>query len=446
MSTTSNSVLDQRLHQMIDDYIQEDVTTALAASTTLICTSLNKYDEGSRDDGFNTWYVYVTELLNAGADRKIYDYSAASTQCSVRGGNFTAEASTANFATCRFYKYSYTDCQVAINDAIRETYPVLFRPLEDRTLVTGNILPDNSFELWVASDNPSFYSASNATLTRTTTAGLIRGALGTTSMKVTDSGSGDGYAYISSDQFPRLLDLMGKTVTFKCHAYPEDTADDATIIIYTKQADGTAQTLTSTTSNPKGEFTLLELKDQKLNDDLVEIQFRFSVATASADVYFDSARVTGINLQEYLLLSDFKDGAVDEVYIQTSGYSDDICDDLHPRDWQKVFGSTTYSDGTYMWLRLPAIYSANRQLRLIGNAPLSTVSSFSDTTEISGKQIDLLLAYAAYCLFRNKEGAPSGEDKYKYTSNQGRWLREYERLKPSHRMMRHSGTLILPRP
>jgi len=456
MGTTAASVLDASLHKLIGDWIEEDVTTALATNTYVISTALNKWDDGEADH-FNDWWVYITEYNNIAEDRKIYDYTTTDGACTVRGATFSSDS--ANMATCRFYRNSYTVSQRAINDAIRETYPVLYRPLEDRTLVTGNILPDNSFELWISSSNPSLYSGSNATLARTTSSAYVRGAMGTTSMKVT-ADAADGYAYISSSTFPRLLDLAGKTVNHKCWVYPE-TANDAWIQIYTIKADGTEQFLPEdyadeqTTAGfsyaaidptaPAGKRTLLENENQAINDDIVEIQIRFAVHTSGDYCYFDSARLTGSSPREHLLLSDFADGGISRVYVQTAGSADDICDDLHPRDWERVFNYSTYSDGTYTWLRLPWSYSDNRQIRVIGTAPLSTLAAYTDTTEIDGREVDLLLAYAAYCLFRNEEGVPSSEDTSRYVSRAMRWLGEYERLKPSLRMVRPRGTLLLPR-
>jgi len=438
MATTTALSLDEKLLKQTGDWIQELVTTALAANKSVISTHLAKYT--GRDDYFNDWWLYIEDFANKGQVRQISDYDATvgAETLTVRGANWTPES---DMATFRVSHTSWDDRLVAINDAIREIYPYLFRHLEDRTMVTGNILPDNSFEQWVASDNPSFYSATHATLTRTTTAGLIRGVPGTTSMKVTDDGSGGGYAYLSSRQFPRLRDLMGRTVTLKCWAYPEDTAGDASIEIYTKQADGSTQTLPSTTANPLGEFTLLELEDQKLNDDLVEVQIRFKVATTSASVYFDSARLVSQELKEYLLLSDFASGMVYQVYIQTSGFADDICDDLQPQSWETVYGHDTYNDGTYEWLVLPHFYSNNRQIRVIGTAPLSTLSTATDTIEIDGEAVNLLIAYAKYLLYQKQEGIPASEDISRYERASAKAYAEYMRLLPRLKMVTPSITM-----
>uniref|UniRef100_A0A6M3LGS1 Uncharacterized protein n=1 Tax=viral metagenome TaxID=1070528 RepID=A0A6M3LGS1_9ZZZZ len=426
MGTTTAAVLDERLSKIIGDYIQVAVTTALTTSNDVVSTNLNEYDEG-KNDHFNERWCYVTDYANAGKNRRIYDYATATGTVDVRGANFVSDA--ANLATVRISRHGYDAHLRAINDAIRELYPYLYRPLEDRTMVTGSILPDNSFELWTSATNPSLYSATNATLARTTTAGLIRGAMGTTSMKVTASAA-DGYAYINSNTFPRLLDLRGKTIKFQGWAYPS-TANDAFLTIAYEDEDGTETLTNSTTTCPASVFTLLATAELTVPTDITKIGFRFRVHTNGQNAYFDAARVTGTTLQEYVLLSDFADGGVDQVYVQTSGVSTDPCDDLHPYGWERVFGYTTYNDGTYQWLRLPYLYSNKRQIRVIGTAPLSTLTTFSGTTEVDGRYIDLLVAYAAYCLYRNEEGVPSSKDTQRYTNNQAKWLREYYRLLPN---------------
>lgn len=440
MGTTANSVLDERLRKAVGDWLEFDTTTDITTSAAVISTTLRIYD-GGNDGYFDDWWLYITEGENIAVERKTGSttYATSSGTLTVWGENLAAESGA---VTCRLGRYSYAAYQRAINDAIRELSPVLFRYLEDRTLVTGNILPDNSFELWISSSNPSLYSASaSATLTRTTTAGLIRGPVGTTSMFV-EAGDTNQYAYINSDTFPRLLDLKGETITLATHTYPS-TANDAFMdVVYTEA--GSSTTVSTTTTCGASRFTLLKREGISIPDGIEKIEFRWRVASNGEDAYFDSSRVTGKDLREYLLLSDFADGGIAQVHIQSSSDSDDPCDDLHPRGWDRVFNYSTYSDGTYLWLRLPYYYGRNRQIRIIGTAPLSTVSTFAGATEIDGGQVDLLVAYAAYCLFRNEEGAPSSEDIGRYTANQRKWLNEYERLKRTLGMVKPHGTLHIP--
>jgi hypothetical protein len=438
---TTASTLDERLSEAIGDYIQETVTTAVAATAVVVSTALNKWDD-AEDDHFNNYWIYFTDKANAGVERKVYDYVSSTGTLSVRGGNLTTDG--ANLATFRLYRYSYAAKQRALNDAIRELSPVLFKTVDDHTLITGNNIPNSHFEQWTSASYPDFYTDSTATSTSgafaaNTSAAYIRG--GTTSARFT-AGVASDYFYISSKDYPRLLDMMGNTINFRCWAFPE-VADDAYLQIYTLQADGTAQTLTSTTTCPAGKFTLLELNNQDINDDIVKIEFRFGVTTDAKYCYFDNARITGHNVYEYYLPENFQDGELRQTFVQCSNNTEYPCDDLQPTGWDRVFSDSSFvhNDGTSKYLRLPALYSHERQIRLIGTSPLTTLSTFAGTTELDGNQIDLLISYAAYCLFRNEAGVPSSGDTTRYDSRAQKYLREYYRLLPSVRMTKPVGTL-----
>ena len=446
MGTTANSVLDQRLHQLIGDYIQVTLTTDLAASSAIVSTNLNAYDLAT-DNHFKNYWCYVTNYANATAERKINTYATSGGVCAVYGSNFTADSS-GDKATVRFYKYSYTAGQTAINDAIREIgSDVLFRHIDDRSLVTNNVLWNGDFEQWTDSSAPTFWTSDSGSMAQTTTAGVYRGAVGTTSCKFT-ADTADDYIYQTYTANPRLLDCMGQTVHLYAWVYPE-TEDDPTITLYTLKADSdaTAQTLASTTSATAGVWTLLKLENQAVNDDVVNVQLKLAVATEDQYCYFDKVRVISNRaVYEYMLPEPFQDGEVCQVYIQTSGYSDQICDDIMPSDWERIYGWEIVSDGTYKFLRLPANYGGGRQIRLIGTSPLSTVSTYTGTTEVDGRELDLLIMYAAYCLFRNEEGMPSSEDTARFQSRAYRYLREYERMLPTLRMLKPTGTINMPRP
>lgn len=437
MATTTLTSLLQLLGEGIGDYLTFDTTTNITTNKLVVSTTLQQYD-GGQDGYFDDWWVYIDGTNNSGVHRKTGSttYATATGTLYVYGANLASESGN---VTCYLHRFNRDNKKLAINRAIEQLSGVLFKRLEGRTLVTGNVLPDNSFEMWTSASLSSFYSTDNATLARTTTAGLIRGLIGTTSMKVT-ADSANGYAVLNSDDYPRLLDLMGKNIDFKCWAYPE-VADDASIVIYTKQADGTEQTLTSTTSCPAGEFTLLELEDQQLNDDLAQIEIRFKVATNTKYTYFDSARVIGDSLFEYLLLSDFDTGEVSQVYVQASGYSDDICDDLNPRYWDRQ-EFTTIHDGTYLYLRLRNIPTNNKQIRIIGTTPLGSLSADTDTISISGAKLNLIVAKAAAILYRLEQGPVSSEDKGRYFTEINIWESEYRKLVLHHMMAKPSTTIF----
>ncbi len=426
--TTAVSVLEQRLSQEINDWLEVIVTTAIAANNSIISTNLTSYD-GGRDDYFNDWWVYITDKANITVLRQISDYATATGTLTVRGTALTAEALGTDYATIRLHRYDRNFYINAFNDAARELKTSLWQNLDIKELVTGNILPNSHFRDWAVSTAPDKYAMqdSNITATAYTTAGGYWG--GAKSMNaLTGAGGAGKYVYITSDSYPPLLDLMGQGVSAYVWAYPQ-VANDASIEVYTLQADGTAQTLTSTTTCPAAKWTLLELESQSLNDDLVKVEVRFKVATASKYVYYDHARVMGVNQTRYLLPTDLVNNFLDKVSIQSSSYAEHPCDDLMPQDWETIHGCEITNDGTNQWLELPTSYEEGYLLRLEGRKPLSTVSAYTSTIEVDGSYIDLFIAYSKYKLYQMIEGPVAAEDIGRYETQSAKAYGEYLRLR-----------------
>ncbi len=124
--------LRQRLSRAIGDYISETVTTAIAASTSVISTSLLKYT--NKDDYFNRWWVLITSLANIGVVRKITDYTASTGANTVLGSNLTSDG--ASLATFEVHKYDPDNYTNALNNAARQLNDYLFRLVEDTTVAT----------------------------------------------------------------------------------------------------------------------------------------------------------------------------------------------------------------------------------------------------------------------------------------------------------------------
>jgi hypothetical protein len=330
------------------------------------------------------------------------------------------------------YADKYED---AINNSARELYPALHKPLIDETLITGNSLPNAHFEDWSQTTYPDHWNVSEVTALEETT--ICRG--GVSSAKVTRADS-DGYLYCSQTEWIDLLDLMDTQVSFKCWALAS-TASQAYIEIYTKQADGTEQTETSDAHSGGGEWELLEIEDFELNDDLTDIQFRCKVITTNGSVYFDNARVTGKGLYQLLLPLDFQNGEVSQVWIQTSGYSDDACDDLKLGNYAEEFGWKIRDDGAYRYLRFPYTPTSKRKIKLIGYCPLENdLSSSTDPMSINDKYTQRLLTYAAYLLYQMQEGEPSSDDISRYERASLKWLARSEALK-NKRMPKPTGVI-----
>jgi len=427
MGSTALSVLEQRFGEAIEDWVEVAVTTDINNDNIIVSTNLNAYD-GGQDDYFNDWWVYITTFANAGVERQVSDYVTSGGTLTIRGAALADD--TTDAATVRVQRYRESLQLRALNRAMEIIYPALHQPLDDMTLVTGNILPDASFEWWTASTSLNFCSTTTSALTQTTTAGLIRGQRGTTSAKLIPSAA-SGYFSYNSDDYPQLLDLMNKTVHIYVWAYPE-VADDATMEIYTKNATASTQTLASTTACPAGEYTLISLKDQVLNDNLTDVQIRFRVASSTKYTYFDDAKVFGRNNAEYVLPTNFQDGDVNRVYMQRTGYSDVAADDILARYWDEIDFSVS-DDGTYKYLQI-ARYADGKRIRLEGYKPFATLSSQTDTIATSdNREIKTIIARAALELFEMMNATVSSEDTGRFKDQIAYWSFMYNSLISSSR-------------
>ncbi len=419
--------LDERLLQKIGYWkYRHAVTTALAASNSVVSTNLQNHR--STADTFNDWYIVIEDYQNAGVSRKISDDDGTS-ELTALGTAWTSDS--ANKATFRLCPFNWDNRVLAIRYAIREIFPNLKQYVDNRTLITGNVLPNAHFDDQSTSGTPDNYAFSNSTGTAETT--IIRG--GARSIKVTASAA-NGYMYVTSSTWKGLLDLQGSSITFRCWVYSE-VADDAYIVIYTASNDGTTtQTLTSTTTCAAGKWTLLELENQSLNDDLHEIQFRFKVKTNGSYAIFDNARAISSCVDEYLLPSDFDEGTLKRVSLQTSSRQDYAADDLQPEFNLTIHDSDIISDGTNNYLKLP-YQPTGYQVRLEGYKPLSDPTLYTSTVEIDDeKQLNLLAEYAAYLLYDMESNTTSTLDKSTLELLAAKHYNKYVMLKGQHSMNR----------
>ncbi len=438
MATTTLAVLEQRLSEQIGDYISELTTTNITTNTSILSTGFKTFSD-AEDDAFNDWHVYLNTTANPTVERKVSDYVDTSGTITVFGANLAAESTARAVNLQRFPRTSKVN---AIKDALREIYPVLYEYITDTTLVASNILPNSSFEDWAQTTYPDEYTKSaTVTLVKTTTAGLIRGDAA--SCKAT-AGAATDYFHISSKNYPRLLDLQGHTVSFKAWAYPEE-ANDASIVIYTVSNDGsTTQTLTSTSTNAAGVWTLLELTEQAINGDLDYLELRFYIKTNAKYVYFDATRLIGLSGYEYLLPTDLALGSIKRVSIQTAGSSDDPCDDIHPRKWESIAGWSIVRDGSSRFIRLPYLFGKPYRIKLEGITPFTDPSADTSTITIEAERVNLIVALAKYKFYSIYAQPASSEDTNRYKSLAYEAFAEYQRLKPSLRMPMQSGLASLP--
>ncbi len=428
MSTTLLTLV-QRLSENIGDWLEVDTTTNITTNTSIVSTALNAYDNGV-DDFFNNWWVYITEGNNITVERQISDYATSTGTLTVRGANLSAESGA---VTIDLSRYPHSDKVKALNRGIEEVYPSIKRNIDDKTLIAGNWLPNSHFEDWASSSYPDKYGVTNCTAAATTTSGLHRG--GVSSCKVTASAA-DGYMYISSNDYPKLLDLAGLTVDFSSWAYPE-VADDAFLTIYTQKADGTEQTLNSTTTCPATKWSQLKLDSQAINDDIQLIQIRFRVHTNAKYTYFDDARVTTSDGCEIRLPTSLRKGTVSRVFIQNTGDADD---EINPSSYTEYFGWDVIEDDTDKYLSIP--FTSSQRIRIFGDSPLESLSSVTDTISLdAGGTLDSLVAYASYWLFKMVARPSTGAGKDKILQDEADAYSEYQRLIRKHRSPYKAGRM-----
>jgi len=420
--------LRTRLSENIGDYYSSTVTTAIAASTSVVDTTLANVEGGRTDDFFEDWWFLPTSGANT-TKRRVSSYDPATTTLSVQGGNLTTDGTTK--ATYELHQLDPSMKIKSINNAARTLSSDIKRDITDLSLVSGNILPD--FNWWTAAAAHKFWSSSTMTLARTSPgSGYTRG--GRYSMKVTDAGAGDEYVSLHSDNYPRLLDLKGKTISAYVYAYPVTTDDDPEIEFYTAKGDSTGattDTLTSTTETEKSYYQIVKLENQAIDDDIDTFEIRLKCVTASAVIYYQEPRLMGIDVTDYMLPELFQNANIRRVRYQVSGNADDV--GLNA-DYQEIFGWDIVPqdiNGTYYnFLRLPYSLPKGRRIELNGSADLEdNLSSDTDTMNIDDPTTNVLVAQACWELFRQLRGFVTNSANSAYDDEIGYWAGEVTRLK-----------------
>lgn len=135
MATTTLKVGRQELAKRvgaITPTVEYSTTTAVTTNNYVISTELPG-DGYTSDDYFNDlWWILISDGNNAGAIRRITDYTGGSTGVlTVSGAALAAQTGVTKFQLFRLHPTVLKD---ALNDASRRGWPHLFRPLLDASL------------------------------------------------------------------------------------------------------------------------------------------------------------------------------------------------------------------------------------------------------------------------------------------------------------------------
>jgi hypothetical protein len=330
------------------------------------------------------------------------------------------------------YADKYLD---SINDACRETYPILHRKVIDDSLITTNIIPP--FQ-WSSSSTLDFWTEPTGTLVKNTDPAYMRRTSPTA--RVIASGDDDSLV-LDSDYYPNLLHLEGFTdITLSCWAYPQ-VANDVYLDIITTLA-GADTTESSTTLAPALTWTKIQIEDYDIPDDITRIRINLRVHSTTKQAVFVEPKLPGLDIREYLLPQDLQNGEIKQVWLQTTGYNEDITDDIDPHYAEEVFGWNIVYDGSYAYLRLPYLVASPRRIRLVGYCPLENdADATTDKITIPDRYLLVLLNYAAFSVYEKMAGIVSGDARTRYQEESMKWLGKYEIISKNIRMPRIPGQI-----
>ncbi len=390
--------------EMGDYWASESTTPTTPATTTLTDTALAaKADDWI--DGDKEMYDLITDAtVNNDEERKL---STLATTTST--GVLTMLAHGSNNVAGVSYEihrlFTASEKRRALIHAATALYPHLFIEIRDESHVSGNWLKDGSFEIWTASDNPTYWSNSTTVTTETTTALLFKHSA--RSCKLTTA----GYIYQGISEWDDLKHLAGKTVTFTVQGYCA-TASTLKIAIY----DGTT---TTSSSYRTAEAAWTEHGDPlsvqaTIQDNPTAIEFRIYLSTANT-AYIDDARVIASSSDSprlYIGGLGLAQNKPHQVLIEPSNYS-------MQEPWSLIH-NIRY-DQTNGYMQLPSGVSPDYRLRILGNRYLY----FHDTSGVIGTdwdddsidlddpQIEILIAQAMIylCQQRIVPNYTSGESK-----------------------------------
>lgn len=132
MATTTLDTMLPQFGRYIGAFIGSfNTTTAIAANTSVVSTELTN-SGFNNDDALIDTFIKITSANNDDAVRRVTDYTASSGTITVSGTALTSDSSTQ--ATFELYRYDPNQLRDTLNDARIETFPRLYKHVEDTTL------------------------------------------------------------------------------------------------------------------------------------------------------------------------------------------------------------------------------------------------------------------------------------------------------------------------
>ena len=392
MATTTRVNLRKALSEAIGDY-QAFATTADGndAKTSLVSSTLKNYSGGADDGAFEEQFFLGTSGANSGASKRCALYIANASDGPTAILQDALDNQTASADTFELHRYDPDLKHTAINRALAELFPILYKPIRDETLVVDNILANNDFETAGGTTFSDWTEVNSPTVSIETS----RVFHGTNSAKVVASGD---VGQLTQTLDVNIDELAGKTATFKVRVWTNDSSQARLKI------DWGTSTETGDYHTGDSSWRLLTA-EAAVPTDTTQVQVICEVA-ASQTAYFDTGWFAVEQIHRLTVPSDIVRGPMHIL----QQYNEDMV------------------DGAYYPLPSGVAPTRGRILRLEGMGILSRPSSESGTTEIGEPQLNLVTAYAAMVLFQTLLMRSATEQRSNLTENIRYWQMEVQRL------------------
>lgn len=384
MSTTL-AILRQRLSEVTDDWSGTIATTSSGDTASVISTGLAQLDGGEDVDYFNDHYVIITETGHGALDqvRRAKDYDGISDITTVAFGS--SIGSSVDFEV---HRYSPDLKHAVINTALRQSFnDGLYLPIRDETLVVDNLLLNPDLE-----DGATNVFTSWTQTAGTWTESSTRIWHGSRSATVSASGAD---AQLTQNLFSsvNIHEMVGKTFSFKGRMFAA-AADTARLRVTTD--GGTSFTSSSFHAGDdewEGQGTMFVTLT--IPSGATSLTCYCEVADGGT-AFFDSMFAYIDDIVQYTVPTTMLEGP-SHIYFQS---------DLNNEDglYEELPGWYITWEGETKRIQMTEKPLPGHRLRLLGKGALTALSASTDTTEISGTQVDMIVEMAAAELFRRLAG------------------------------------------
>lgn len=377
MSTTlANAQIE--LSKQIGDF-WNSTTTSGGSSTTLVDTALMAKANDWIEDAPAEMYDRITSGTYIAEERKASSLDNTT-------GTLTTLAHGGTIATAVTYEihrlFNASEKRHALISAARHSFPFLYRVVRDDSKTVGNWLRNGDVEIWALTTVPDNWVVSALTCAENTTSPYFSRGLSSVAL----SGSA-GYLYQSNVQVPDLIELAGKSVTFKADVW-SDTATDTRLSIY----DGTTTTYSDYHAGDSIKANISV--SATIADSPSVVRFAIHRGAASA-AYADDFRVSG-PARDKVYIGDL-DLALDRTHRITQSSDSNI----NNEPWQTLRNYEIGNDG-YIYLHEG---TSDYRLRIEGMGYLNFLASgvastdWAATIDIDSPQLDILIAEAVMYLY-----------------------------------------------